>query len=107
MAISYLFDNAIHYGGDVTEIHVFLEDAAHGVVLVFADNGEGIPAANKEKVFTRGFGKNTGWGLFLVREILAVTRITIAETGEPGKGARFEMHITADTFRREREKAPV
>ena len=105
MAISYLLDNAIHYGGNVTEIHVFLEDAAHEVVLVFADNGEGIPAANKEKVFTRGFGKNTGWGLFLVREILAVTKITIAETGEPGKGARFEMHIPAGIFRRERESS--
>jgi signal transduction histidine kinase len=106
-AISYLFDNAIHYGGNVTEIHVFLEDAAHGVVLVFADNGEGIPAAYKEKCFERGVGKNTGWGLFLVREILAVTRITIAETGEPGKGARFEMHIPSGTFRREIEKTPV
>ena len=38
-AISYLFDNAIHYGGNVTEIHVFLEDAVHGVVLVFAERG--------------------------------------------------------------------
>ena len=73
----------------------------------YLQNGEGIPAAYKEKCFERGVGKNTGWGLFLVREILAVTRITIAETGEPGKGARFEMHIPADTFRREREKAPV
>ena len=106
-AISYLFDNAIHYGGNVTEIHVFLEEDSHGVVLVFADNGEGIPAANKEKCFERGVGKNTGWGLFLVREILAETKITIAETGEPEKGARFEMHIPPDTFRRESEKPKV
>lgn len=105
--IFYLFDNAIHYGGTVTEIRIFLEEDSQGAVLVFADNGEGIPAAYKEKCFERGVGKNTGWGLFLVREILAMTRITIAETGEPGKGTRFEMHIPPNTFRREKDNTPV
>ena len=47
----------------------------------------------KEKIFERGFGKNTGVGLFLVREIPDITGITIHETGEPGKGARFEMTV--------------
>ncbi len=106
-AIFYLFDNAIRFGGNVTEIHISLVEDSRGVVLVFADNGEGIPAAYKEKCFERGVGKNTGWGLFLVREILAMTKITITETGEPGKGTRFEMHIPPDRFRREREITPV
>ena len=34
-----------------------------------------------------------GMGLFLAREILAITGITITETGEAGKGARFELHV--------------
>ena len=34
-----------------------------------------------------GFGENTGLGLFLAREILNITGITIVETGDPGKGA--------------------
>jgi signal transduction histidine kinase len=36
-----------------------------------------------------GFGRHTGLGLFLSREILSITGITITETGEPGKGAVF------------------
>ena len=58
------------------------------VVLAFEDNGIGIPGQDKERIFTRGFGKNTGYGLFLAREILAITGITIKETGKVGKGAR-------------------
>ena len=38
-------------------------------------------------------------GLFLTREILGITGITIEETGEPGKGARFEMLIPKGMYR--------
>ena len=57
------------------------------------DQCTGIPAEEKSKIFDRGFGKNTGRGLFLTREILEITGITIKVTGEPGKGARFEMTV--------------
>jgi signal transduction histidine kinase len=63
------------------------------------NNGTGIPAAEKEKIFERGYGKGTGWGLFLAREILAVTGMTIAETGVPGKGVRFEVTLPPGSFR--------
>jgi hypothetical protein len=39
------------------------------------------------------------WGCCVVGEILALTGITIAETGEPGKGARFEMMVPAGQYR--------
>jgi len=41
------------------------------------------------------------FGLYLMREILAITGITITETGEPGKGARFEMKMPKGTWRLE------
>ena len=69
--------------------------------LVVEDDGNGIPAADKERIFERGFGKYTGWGLFLVREILAITCMTISETGVPGEGARFEIRIPVEKFRKE------
>ena len=50
-------------------------------------------------VFERGYGRNTGLGLFLVREILGITGITIQETGVFGKGVAFEIHIPAGDFR--------
>ena len=63
------------------------------------DDGVGISDENKEKIFDRGFGKNTGLGLFLSREILSLTGITIHETGEPGKGVRFEIKLPNGAYR--------
>jgi len=44
-------------------------------------------------------GGNTGLGLFMVREVLSITGITIEETGEYGKGARFEIHVPPGAWR--------
>jgi signal transduction histidine kinase len=68
-------------------------------VIIYEDDGEGIPAGDKEHIFRRGFGKHTGLGLFLSREILAITGITIRESGEPGKGVRFEILVPGDMYR--------
>jgi signal transduction histidine kinase len=100
-AMAQLIDNAIRHGGKVTEICISVQDDEAGAVLVIEDNGRGIPAADKERIFERGFGKYTGWGLFLTREMLALTGITISEAGVPGKGARFEIHIPAESYRKE------
>ena len=95
-----LIDNALRYGGDLmTSISVSSQEEESGLVIVFEDNGAGISADDKPKLFTRGFGKNTGLGLFLSREILAITGISIKETGEPGKGARFEIIVPNGMYR--------
>jgi signal transduction histidine kinase len=88
-----LMDNAVRYGGKITTIRFFVKDREGDHILVCEDDGDGVPAEEKEQIFERGFGKNTGLGLFLAREILGITGITIKETGEPGKGARFEMTV--------------
>jgi PAS domain S-box-containing protein len=95
-----LIDNTIRHGGGATEVKLSCRPAGTGdLVLRYEDNGVGVRAEDKEHIFERGFGKNTGFGLFLAREILAITGITIAETGEPGKGARFEMTVPKGTYR--------
>jgi PAS domain S-box-containing protein len=95
-----LFDNALRYGGDaMTTIHITAHEAGSDLVLVIEDDGTGISETDKDPLFERGFGKNTGLGLFLIREILAITGITIRETGTPGKGARFELRIPRGGFR--------
>jgi signal transduction histidine kinase len=88
-----LMDNATRYGVKITTICFSAMEQGDDLIVVCEDDGEGVPANEKEKIFERGFGKNTGLGLALSREILAITGITIAETGEPGKGARFEMTV--------------
>jgi sensor histidine kinase regulating citrate/malate metabolism len=54
---------------------------------------------DKEKIFERGYARKGGSGLFLTREILSITGITIRETGEPGAGARFEIMVPKGQFR--------
>jgi len=95
-----LMDNALKYGGgSMTAIRVTSREVSGGLVVTCEDNGEGIAHEDKARLFNRGFGKNTGLGLFLSREILSITGITIAETGEPGKGARFEMVVPMGAYR--------
>jgi hypothetical protein len=48
---------------------------------IFFEYAHGTPPSLKETIFEKGFGKHTGFGLFLVREILAITGISIRETG--------------------------
>ncbi|MEI7434667.1 MAG: PocR ligand-binding domain-containing protein [Methanomicrobiales archaeon] len=95
-----LIDNAVQHGGKITTIRFSAEKRGDDKVLVCEDDGDGIPAEEKEKIFERGYGKNTGLGLALAREILDITGITIIETGEQGKGARFEMTVPDGAWRR-------
>ena len=101
-----LFDNSLRHGVRVTEIRVSLREEPTGAVLTVEDDGVGIPVEEKMKIFERGYGKNTGWGLFLIREILTVTGMTVEETGEPGKGARFEIRIPKENYRPGSEPSP-
>lgn len=94
-----LVDNAIRHGEHVTEIAVRCEPASGWLSIIVEDDGVGIPADKKELIFEKGYGRNTGYGLFLAREILAITGISICETGVPGTGARFELHVTEGKYR--------
>ncbi len=94
-----LLDNAVVHGGDVTAIDVSCRKKGKNCVIIVEDDGTGIPAAMKEAIFQRGVGRNTGYGLFLTKEILAITGMAIQETGEEGEGARFEITVPGDGWR--------
>jgi PAS domain S-box-containing protein len=94
-----LMDNAIRYGGKIRSIRFFSEVCNEEYVMVCEDDGDGIPADKKERIFERGYGKNTGLGLALSREALDITGITIKETGGPGNGARFELTVPKGMYR--------
>jgi PAS domain S-box-containing protein len=94
-----LLDNSIRHGEHVTEIRVASQTSDEDLIVIWEDNGIGIAADEKEQIFEQGFGKNTGIGLFIVREILGIAGITIRECGEPGKGARFEIRIPEGKYR--------
>jgi PAS domain S-box-containing protein len=88
-----LMENSLRHGGHVTKISFDVRRTDSGIVITYSDDGAGIPEEIKEMIFLQGFGKHTGFGMYLVREILSITGITIKETGETGKGARFEMTV--------------
>lgn len=95
-----LVNNSISHGETVDSISVSFREVEGGLVVTYEDNGIGIPIEEKEKVFERGYGSRHGYGLYLSREILSLTGATIKEAGTFKKGARFEVHIPLDNWRR-------
>jgi len=94
-----LFENAIMHGKKVKTIHVTGDSTPSVMRIIIEDDGSGIDYPFKEKIFQKGFGNHTGLGLFLVREVLSITGLTIREVGESGKGARFEILVPSDMSR--------
>ncbi|MCX6700473.1 MAG: PAS domain S-box protein [Methanomicrobiales archaeon] len=99
-ACQRLFENSVKHGGHVTMVRVWHTVTHEGATIVFEDDGIGIPQEKKEQIFLRGDGTRASMkSLIFVREILDITGITIIETGEPGKGARFEMTVPKGAWR--------
>ena len=95
-----LLDNSLRHGGDgLSEILVSCSVSDAGLTVTWGDNGAGVSLDEKEKIFSRGYGKGTGLGLFLVKEILGMTGITIHEAGIPGEGARFVITVPQGKWR--------
>lgn len=89
-----LIDNSLKYGEKVKKIRIYYEriDDKH-LRLVYEDDGVGIPKKEKKMLFKEGYGKGTGYGLYLIRKICDVYGWTIQETGKRGKGAQFTITI--------------
>jgi PAS domain S-box-containing protein len=88
---------AAHAAG-ATKVAVTFEEREGSGVLVIADDGCGISAAKKEKIFAHNPAK-PGNSLFLAREIAGVTGIRLTETGTEGEGAVFEIAIPKAGYR--------
>lgn len=95
----HIFENAVVHGEITTMIRISLAEEGTGAVLCIENDGTAIPPQDKEKIFERGFGRGIGWGLFLSRAILAITGMTITETGGPERGVRFEIVLPPGTYR--------
>ena len=104
-AFDNLLDNSIRHGLKVTKICISTDIQSDLLYILWEDDGVGIPIQDKEKIFDRGFGKNTGLGLFFIRDILAITGITIQEKGIEGKGAKFEIIVPEGSWRYQEKKS--
>jgi PAS domain S-box-containing protein len=91
-----LIDNTRKYGQKTSIIRVHYKKTDQGnLELIYEDDGVGISAENKLKLFSEGFstGGGTGFGLFLTKKMMDVYGWEIEENGEPGKGAKFIITI--------------
>jgi signal transduction histidine kinase len=100
--VSHLLDNATRHAA--TSVTVELHTTATGVELVVDDDGPGVDAADRERIFerfarlddarTRDEG-GAGLGLAVVRSIAERSRGTVTADQSPTGGARFTVSFPA------------
>lgn len=98
-ALFNIMENVLEHGGQATTVSLSYTEENDGLHLIIEDNGVGIPTEEKNMIFDRGYGKGSGLGLFLVREVLSITGMTIRETGTPGRGTRFLITVPPGAYR--------
>ncbi len=94
-----LIENTLEHGTKATAVRFFSKPQGKDLVLVYEDDGVGIPQEEKELVFEHTRRGRISYGLFFSREVLAITGLSMRETGEPGKGVRFEILVPEGLFR--------
>jgi PAS domain S-box-containing protein len=99
-----LIDNSLRHGNGIHNISLSDEMREQQLLVVYSDDGCGIGPEDRPYLFEKGYGKNTGLGLFLSKEILGITGISIVENGQQGRGVRFEMTVPKGKFRQGSDK---
>ena len=89
-----LIDNSLKYGQKLTQIKVQNNTQQKPSKIIYEDDGVGIDSETKKQLFNKGMGKGSGYGLYLIKRTCEIYGLTVQETGQPGKGARFEFNIT-------------
>jgi signal transduction histidine kinase len=97
-----LVENAIKYSPDGGRVQIELARSERSVRWIVSDEGLGIPAAERRRVFekfyrldpdmTRGIG-GTGLGLYISRELVRRLNGRIWVEGNNGKGSRFHVEL--------------
>ena len=94
-----LLDNTLKYGKTTTQVKLCYRQENGVLKLIYEDNGVGIPAEMKPKLFTKGYGQGSGLGLYLIKKTLEVYGWQITENGVEGKNARFEITIPQNHYK--------
>ena len=95
-----LLENSLRNSTRATpEISLFTRIETDDLLIGYTDNGYSVAADQKEKIFEGGDVTGTIHGLFLTRELLGFTGITIQETGTPETGVRFEIRVPKGKYR--------
>lgn len=100
--LSNLLDNAIKYAEN-SEVLISLHQVNHGVELIIADQGNGIPNNEKDKIFDKFYrigneetraAKGTGLGLYIVKQLVSFHKGKITVENNEPKGTKFKITFT-------------
>lgn len=98
--LSNLIDNALRYGPTGGRVTVSVEARGPGATLSVQDEGPGIPAAERARIFERFYrvadatGEGCGLGLAIVEEIARRHDAQVeVGAGQQGQGARFSVRF--------------
>ena len=97
--IANLLDNAISFSQDNQKIEISLEETSNNLILSVKDEGPGFDETSPQKIFKRfysnrpaSFGKHSGLGLNIVKNIVQLHKGTIAASNRLNtKGAQVEV----------------
>ena len=100
--VTNLLDNAVRYGPEGGRVRLALRREGGAALLTVTDQGPGIPAQLRERVFESYYripgstGAGSGLGLAIVKEIAEVHGARVAILAGPdGKGTRVEVRFPA------------
>lgn len=89
-----LIDNSFRYGEKIARIRVHYNVLGGDQVnLIYEDDGVGIPDEMRQHLFKEGYGRGTGYGLYMIKRTCEVYGWSIQETGKQGRGAQFTITI--------------
>jgi two-component system phosphate regulon sensor histidine kinase PhoR len=101
-AVSNLIDNAVYYNRVSGEIQITAAAEDGSFVLCIADTGEGIPAADLQRIFERFYrvdkartreSGGTGLGLAIVKHAIESQGGSITVSSKPGTGSKFSIRL--------------
>jgi PAS domain S-box-containing protein len=95
--LEQLVSNAVKYSPSGGTVTVSATRRADAVEVAVADEGEGIPASERDRIFSRfytgGTGQGTGLGLFIARGLVREMGGRMWVESEEGEGSRFAFEL--------------
>ena len=97
--VANLLDNSISFSQDSQKIEIRIEETTNNLLMTIKDEGPGFSESSTEKIFKRfysnrpkSFGKHSGLGLNIVKNIVQLHNGTIAASNRLNtKGAQVEV----------------
>ena len=111
--MTILFDNAVKYTEEEGDIHFVIATTERNLYLSVADDGIGISAADKKKIFERFYRVDKartrqkggfGLGLSLAKQIVDALKGTISVKDNKPHGTIFEVKIAIQTPSKRKNK---